>query len=66
MQINSMMMSKDIKTSAEEIRETYEEHLLIYSAMRRGWVKSAEELIRAHIQKARIKHLSAVQEDGAE
>jgi DNA-binding GntR family transcriptional regulator len=59
MQLSCIMMSMDIKTSFEDIKETYEEHNLIYSAMRRGWVKSAEELIRSHIQKARIKHLAA-------
>jgi len=59
-QLGCIMMSMEIKTSFEDIKETYEEHILIYSAMRRGWVKSAEELIRSHIQKARIKHLATV------
>lgn len=55
-QLNCMYLSARIKTTMEELIAVYDEHVMIYQAMRRGWVNTAEDLIRKHISSARIKY----------
>ncbi len=56
-QLNCMYLSSRIKTTSDELIAVYDEHVMIYQAMRRGWSNVAEDLIRRHVSGARIKHL---------
>ena len=56
-QLNCMYLSSRIKTTQEELIAVYDEHVMIYQAMRRGWINVAEDLIRRHVSSARVKHL---------
>jgi DNA-binding GntR family transcriptional regulator len=56
-QLNTIALATNIKTSLEEIKTAYREHCLICEAVGRGWIKGAEELVRAHISSARDSHL---------
>lgn len=63
LQLKAIAISSPIKQTKEEIEDIYNQHCAIYDAMKRGWTRVAEEMIREHILRAREKNLTNYNEN---
>lgn len=64
-QLRSFPVSDNWMLSQEEALDVLEQHRSILSALKRGWLRSAESLVRDHIDQARQRTLVLMRDNAA-